>query len=190
MQSAGYSNIADSAVSPADFPGMGSSLYEPSWYAAYTNANHEKSVSKQLEQRSVEHFLPLYESVRAWKDRRVRLQMPLFPGYIFVKMALLHRLQVLQVPGVVYLVGFNGHPTPVPQEDIEVVRACLDRGSKLEPHPYLRIGRRVQVRSGPLKGLEGTILRRKNKVRFVLSFELILRSMAVEIDEIDIAPGS
>jgi transcription antitermination factor NusG len=168
---------------------MEASLIEPFWYVAYTNANHERSVSKQLERRSVEHFLPLYESARRWKDRRVRLQMPLFPGYVFVKLALLNRLQVLEVPGVVHLVGFNGHATPVPEEDIQTIRTCLNRGEHVEPHPYLKVGRRVQIRSGPLHGLEGTILRRKNKVRFVLSFELIMRSVAVEIDEIDIAPG-
>src|SRR5216684_840587 len=84
---------------------------EPQWYAAYTCANHEKRVALQLGQRSVEHFLPTYESLRRWKDRRVRLQLSLFPGYVFVRMALQDRLQVLQVPGVARLVGFNGTPT-------------------------------------------------------------------------------
>src|SRR5437016_7105380 len=80
------------------------------WYAAYTSANHEKRVSEQLGMREVEHFLPLYPSVRQWKDRRVKLDMPLFPGYVFVRMALRDRLQVLQVPGVARLVGFDGTP--------------------------------------------------------------------------------
>src|ERR1700693_6015046 len=92
---------------------------EPHWSAAYTCANHEKRVTQQLEKRSVEHFLPLYESVRRWKDRRVRLHMPLFPGYVFVKLALRDQLQLLQIPGVVQLVSFNGRPAPLPQEDIE-----------------------------------------------------------------------
>src|SRR5271157_5605311 len=78
---------------------------EPHWYAAYTCANHEKRVALQLERRSLECFLPLYESVRRWKDRRVRLELPLFPGYVFVRLALRDRLQVLQVPGVARLVG-------------------------------------------------------------------------------------
>src|SRR6202051_4240062 len=84
--------------------------FEPHWYAAYTCANHEKGVTQQLERRSVECFLPLYESVRRWKDRRVRLQPPLFPGYVFVRLALCDRLQVLEIPSVVRLVGFDGHP--------------------------------------------------------------------------------
>ena len=152
--------------------------------------NHEKRVTQQLEQRSVEHFLPLYESARRWKDRRVRLQMPLFPGYVFVKLALRDRLQLFQIPGIVHLVSFSGRPAPLPQEDIQAIRSCLDRGHQVEPHPYLKAGRRVRVMSGPLKGLEGIILRRKNKTRFVLSFELIARSVAVEIGDIDLVPAT
>jgi len=181
--------ISDSTTNPADYPGIEASFFEPLWYVAYTNANHEKRVTQQLEKRSVEHFLPLYESTRRWKDRRVRLQMPLFPGYVFVKLALRDRLQLLQIPGVVHLVSFNGHPAPLPQEDIRAIRNCLDGGHQVEPHPYLRAGRRVRVMSGPLRGLDGIILRRKNKARFVLSFELIMRSLAVEIDETELMPA-
>lgn len=186
MALASFAEISERTMNPADYPGMEASFFEPLWYAAYTKANHEKRVTQQLEQRSVEHFLPLYESVRRWKDRRVQLQVPLFPGYVFVKLALRDRLQFLQIPGVVQLVSFDGHPAPLPQEDIQAIRNCLDRGHPVEPHPYLAAGRRVRVRSGPLQGLEGTILRRKNKTRFVLSFELIMRSVAVEIDETEL----
>jgi transcription antitermination factor NusG len=180
---------SDRTTSPADYSGMEASFSQPLWYAAYTSANHEKRVAQQLEKRSVEHFLPLYESARRWKDRRVLLQMPLFPGYVFVKLALCNRLQLLQIPGVVQLVSFNGHPASLPQEDIQAVRNCLDRGQQVEPHPYLTAGRRARVMSGPLRGLDGIILRRKNKTRFVLSFELILRSVAVEIDETELMPA-
>jgi len=176
-------------MNPADHPGIEASFFEPLWYAAYTNANHEKRVTQQLEQRSIEHFLPLYESTRCWKDRRVRLQMPLFPGYVFVKLALRDRLKLLQIPGVVQLVSFNGQPAPLPQEDIQAIRNCLERSQQVEPHPYLKTGRRVRVVSGPLQGLEGIILRRKNKTRFVLTFELIMRSVAVEIDETELMPA-
>lgn len=186
MRLESYTKSANGITTPADYPGMAASFFEPLWYAAYTNANHEKRVTQQLEKRSVEHYLPLYESVRRWKDRRVQLQMPLFPGYVFVKLPLRDRLQLLQIPGVVHLVSFDGHPAPLPQEDIQAIRNCLDRGHQVEPHPYLTAGRRVRVRSGPLQGLEGTILRRKNRMRFVLSFELIMRSVAVEIDETEL----
>src|SRR5215831_6289312 len=93
---------------------MPESFHKPRWYAVHTNANHEKRVALLLEQRSVEHFLPLYESVRRWRDRKKRLQVPLFPGYLFVRLALQDRLQVLQVPSVVKLVGFNGQPAALP----------------------------------------------------------------------------
>ena len=160
---------------------------QPRWYAAYTRANHERRVADQLAERSVENLLPQYESVRKWKDRRVRLQMPLFPGYVFVHLALRDRLQVLQVPGVACLVGFAGRPVAVPEEEVTRIREFLERGLHAEPHPYLQAGRRARVVRGPLTGLEGIVARRKNRSRLVLSFEVIQRSMAVEMDEGDLA---
>ncbi len=155
---------------------------DPLWYAAYTSANHEKRVAAQLGVRAVEYFLPLYESVRRWKDRRVKLQLPLFPGYVFVWLALRDRLQVLQVPGVAKLVGFNGVPAALPEGEIEALRASLADGVRAEPHPYLTIGRRVRVKAGSLAGLEGILVRRKNRARFVISLDLIQKSVAVEVD--------
>jgi transcription termination/antitermination protein NusG len=162
--------------------------FQPRWYAAYTSANHEKRVAIQLGQRSVEHFLPLYESVRRWKDRRKKLQLPLFPGYVFVRLALRDRLQVLQVPGVARLVGFNGRPSALPETDIEAMQTCLTRKACLEPHPYVQVGRRVRIKSGPLEGLEGIVIRKKNRLRFVLSLDLINRSAAAEIDGANLDP--
>jgi transcription antitermination factor NusG len=172
-----------------NYPTMGPSFFEPLWYAVYTSANHEKRVTQQLSQRSIEHLLPLYDSIRRWKDRRVHLQMPLFPGYVFVRFALRDRLQVLQIPSVVRLVSFGGHPAPLQEEDIRAIQNCLSHGNRVEPYPYLQVGRRARVKSGPLEGLEGIILRRKNKTRFILSFELIMRSVAVEIEETELAPA-
>jgi transcription antitermination factor NusG len=141
----------------------------------------------------VECFLPLYESVRRWKDRRVRLELPLFPGYVFVRLALRDRLRVLQIPGVVRLVGFDGHPSPLPFEDIEAIRTCLAQRQLMTPHGYVRRGQRVRLLNGPLEGLTGVVLRQKNRTRFVISLELLMRSVAVEIDSADFdfhtAPG-
>src|SRR5882672_1401889 len=131
------------------------------WYAAYTCANREKRVREQLEQRSVESFLPVYEAVRRWKDRRMQLQLPLFPGYVFVRMALVDRLRVLQVPSVVRLVGFNGHLSALHDEEIEGLKKGLAGGVRAEPHPFLTAGRRVRIRTGPLQGREGILIRRK-----------------------------
>jgi len=151
------------------------------WYAAYTRANHEKRVAEQLGARQTEHFLPQYESVRRWKDRRMTLQLPLFPGYVFVQIALRDRLRVLQIPGVARLVGFNGIPTALPEEDIRAIRTCVSRGCQIQPHPYVQVGRRARVNAGPLQGLEGIVIRKKNGMRFVISLDLINRSVAVEI---------
>jgi transcription antitermination factor NusG len=155
---------------------------ETRWYAAYTMARHEKRVALQLEERSVEHFLPLYGSIRRWKDRRVTLYLPLFPGYVFVRVALRDRLAVLQVPGVARLVGFNGRPCALPDSDIDAMQGCLARKIQLKPHPYLQIGRRVRVGKGPLQGLQGILVRKKNGTRFVISLDLIMRSVMIEVD--------
>jgi transcription antitermination factor NusG len=159
---------------------------QPRWYAAYTSANHEKRVADQLAGRGVESYLPQYDSVRKWKDRKVRLQMPLFPGYVFVHLALQNRLKVLQVPGVAYLVGFAGRPVAVPDEEFARIRGFLQKGLRAEPHPYLAAGRRVRVRNGPLEGMEGIVVRRKNGNRLVISLELIQRAMAVDLDGADL----
>jgi transcription antitermination factor NusG len=152
------------------------------WYAAYTCANHEKRVAQQLSVRSVEHFLPLYESVRRWKDRRVQLQLPLFPGYVFVRIALRDRLQVLEIPSVARLVGFNGTSTPLPDGEIETLKAGLEGGVRAVPHPYLKVGRRVRIITGPLAGQEGIFVRRKGTLRHVLSIDLIQRSILVDME--------
>jgi transcription antitermination factor NusG len=162
---------------------------EQRWYAAYTSANHEKRVAEQLGVREVEHFLPLYASVRRWKDRRVTLQLPLFPGYVFVRMALRDRLRVQQVPGVARLVGFHGRPAALPDEQIEALRNGLGNSLAAKPHPYLTAGRRVRVKSGPLAGLQGILVKRKNKARFVVSVELIQRAIAVEMEGADLEPA-
>lgn len=159
---------------------------EARWYAIYTCARHEKRVSQQLERKSVEHFLPLYEAVHRWKDRRARVQLPLFPGYLFVRIPLAQRMQVLEVPSVVRMVGFQGVPAALPDEEILSLRSGLAGNLRVEPHPYLKIGRRVRVIRGPLAGREGILVRKKDRLRLVISIDLIMRSMAVEVDAADV----
>jgi transcription antitermination factor NusG len=159
------------------------------WYAAYTCAQHEKRVAAELGMRGVEHFLPLYSSVRRWKDRRVQLELPLFPGYVFVRLALRDRLRVVQIRSVVRLVGFGGAPTELPDTEMEIMRSGLSQGLRAEPHPFLTIGRRVAITGGPFAGLEGVLKRKKNSLRVVVSLELIQRSVAVDVDVADIRPS-
>jgi transcription antitermination factor NusG len=163
---------------------------EHRWYAAYTCANHEKRVAAELRCREIEHFLPLYSSVRRWKDRRVTSERPLFPGYVFVRMALRDRLRVQTIPGVARLVGFNGLPTALPDCEMEALQVGLSERARLEPHPFLTVGRRVRVTAGPFAGLEGILKRRKSGLRVVVSLALIQQSVAVEVDAADITPLS
>jgi len=168
-----------------EFP---SNYFECCWYAAHTSPRHEKRVAQRLEGNRVQYFLPLYQSVRRWKDRRKEIELPLFPGYIFVHVALRDRLQVLRLPGVVQFVSFGGKPAVLPSAEIESLRDGLIRGLRAEPHPYLKVGRRVRVHSGPMSGMEGILVRRREKFRVVLSIDLIQRSVAVEVDESEIEP--
>jgi len=161
---------------------------EPLWYAVHTSANHERRIAAQLLQRKIEHFLPLYLSVRRWKDRTVQLHMPLFPGYIFVRLALTDRLRVLQVPSVVRLVGFGGVPSPIAVEEVESLRRALADGVQVEPHPFLKAGRRVQITCGPFAGRQGILKRWKGNFRVLLSMDLIQRSMLVEVDASSVIP--
>jgi len=171
---------------PAGSIGLNDALTEVRWYAAYTCAHHEKKIDSELRRREVESFLPLYKSVRRWSDRQRIVTLPLFPGYIFVRIHLHERLRVLQIPGVVSLVGFGGLPMPLPDEQMEVL--CRGWNEKLngEPCPYLKIGRRVRIVRGPLAGAEGVLTRKKGALRVVLSVEAILRSISVEIEATNI----
>lgn len=167
---------------------LSASYFEPHWYVVYTRANHEKSVAAEIGTREVEYFLPLYRVVRCWKDRQVNLKLPLFPGYVFVRLALRNRLSVLQISSVVRLVGFAGQPASLPDEEIETLRSGLSQRLRVEPHPFLTLGRRVLIRRGPLAGLQGVLKRRKKSLRVVVSLQLIRQSVAVEVDEHDVEP--
>lgn len=158
------------------------------WYAGYTASRHEKRVAEHFAQRGVEHFLPLYETIHRWNNGRHRVQLPLFPGYIFVRIALQDRLRVIEVPGFVRLVGFNSLPCPLPEGDINRMKEALNKGVLAEPYPYLTVGTRVEIRNGPMQGMTGILLRRQNKCRVVISVDLIMRSMAVEVEASDVVP--
>lgn len=180
------SNSQQALVSDTASPDIAAQL---KWHALYTYPRHERCVAQQIEQRNISCFLPLYRSVRRWKDRRKELELALFPGYVFVQLALKDRYRVLQLPSAVGLVSFSGEPAVLPEAEIEALRDRLSRGGRsVEPHPYLRVGRRVRVCAGPMQGLEGIIVRRKDRCRVVFSLDLIMRSVAVEVDETDVEP--
>ena len=156
------------------------------WYAAYTSSRHEKTVAEHLRQREVECFLPLYETVRRWNNGRHRVQLPLFPSYVFVRMELRQKLRVLQVPGLVQLVTFQGAPATLPDTEIESLRNALAAGVLAQPYRYLNVGSRVEICNGPLQGLRGILLRHQGQFRVVISVEMIMRSIVVEVDAADV----
>jgi transcription antitermination factor NusG len=156
------------------------------WYAAYTCARHEKYVSRQLQDRAIENFLPTYRSVRHWKDRRKEIELPLFPGYVFIRLLNDDRIRVLEIPGVVRFVSFNGKPACLQSSEIESLRNGVGNGIHAEPHPYLKVGQRVRVKYGPLAGTEGILLRKKDHLRLVISLDLIMRSIAAEVQATDL----
>jgi transcription antitermination factor NusG len=160
------------------------------WYAVSVRARHEKVVARHLDHQGLNYFLPVYRSVRRWKDRRKELEMALFPGYVFVSLDLRDRLSVLRAPGVVQFVTFQGQPAAVPDGEIAALESSLSAGFQPRPHPYLRQGKRVRVKSGPLMDAEGIMIRRKEGFRLVLSIDLIMRSVMLEVDEADVEPLS
>ena len=157
----------------------------PLWYAAYTLPRHEKAVAEQLGIRQMETFLPLYPSARRWAGRRALVLLPLFPGYVFVRITLSKRTNVLEHPSVLRLVTFNGRPAPLPDGEIEQLRTALKLG-KAEPFPFLVPGKRIRVKSGALAGLEGTVLRRKGRMRLAVSIDAIQRSIIFDLDASDL----
>lgn len=163
---------------------------ERHWYAVFTTPQNEKSVARHLSMRQIDSFLPTYESVRVWKNRqRVTLQLPLFPSYIFVHVGHPERAKVLQAPGVLRIVGTSQGPLPIPDETISFLRSELCLG-KLEPYADLVVGERVRVKSGVMSGLEGVLVRRENRTRFVFTVGLINQHATVEIPADNLEPVS
>lgn len=166
-----------------------STAIDPRWYAAQTCSRHEKRVAEYLAGRDIQCFLPLYATQRRWADRKTRVELPLFPGYLFVRIPVLERLRVLELPGVVRLVSSRGQAVAIGDAEIESLRQGLTAGGKAEPHPFLKIGECVRVVTGPFAGCTGILLRKKDALRVVVSLDIIMRSVAVEVDACDIEPS-
>ncbi len=161
------------------------SSHEQNWYVAYTCSRHEKYLAEQCEQRGIPTFLPLYAVQRHWKQRRAEILLPLFPSYVFVRMALAERFRVLALPGMVSLVSFKGVPAVVPEAQIEPLMKAVTLG-RVEPWAYLQSGTRVRVTAGPLVGLEGIVLEVKDQVKVIVSFEWMTRSVSITLDAVDV----
>ena len=158
------------------------------WNAVYTRHQHEKSVAEGLVGNGFEVFLPTYDTIRHWKDRKKLLSLPLFPCYVFVRSNLERRLRVLTTPGVRFVVMFAGRPAPIPDLEIDTIRKAVESRLRAQPHPFLRCGDWVRITSGPLADVDGILVRKKGSCRLILSAELLGRSIAVEIDAFSVKP--
>lgn len=153
---------------------------EARWHAAYIVARHEKVVAQQLVSRGLESFLPLHRATHCWKNRRARVELPLFPSYLFVRIKRVDRVRALEVPGVVHFVSVRGEPVPIPDDEIENLRTAIQL-RRSEPCSYLASGKRVRIKAGPLQGLAGVVVRQNHQTRIIVSVDFIQQSTAIEL---------
>lgn len=158
------------------------------WWAVYTRHQHEKTVAHVLSNKGFEVFLPLYDSVRRWKDRSKTIALPLFPCYVFVRGGLDRRLQVLTTPGIHTVLSTGERVALIPNSEIDSIRTAVSDPARVEPHPFLRCGEKVRVTRGSLEGVVGILVRKKSLFRLVLSVEMLAQSVSVEIDAADVEP--
>lgn len=161
------------------------------WYAVQTRPRHEKKIDAQLQQKGIQTFLPLISEIHRWSDRNMRVESPLFPGYTFVRIAwtAAQRLSVLQITGVLRLVGNGCEGVPVEEREIDNIRTVLSANTPYSPHPFLKAGQRVRIRGGCLDGIEGILLAQKSGARLIVSIEAIQRSVAVHLEGYGVEPA-
>jgi len=164
------------------------SVEQPYWFAIQTRSRHEKVVRDQLAAKRITHLLPLWRKRSIWKDRVKHVEIPLFSGYLFGYFALQDKVAVLETVGVARLVGINGTPVPIPDEQIVAVRTLMEHRLPCSPHPYLVEGMRVRIKCGLLAGTEGILLAKKQRHRLVISVDIINQAVAVEVDSAAIEP--
>ena len=151
------------------------------WYAAYTKHQHEKVCADLISRKSIEVFLPVYQSVRKWRDRRKTIALPLFPSYLFFRTELNNRMSILTTPGVFFIVGNSSGACPISERDIESIRTLTNSRLPIRPHPFLRTGDQVHIKAGPLAGVRGILTRTNNKNRVVVCVEALRRAVSVEV---------
>ncbi len=163
-------------------------IVKPEWFALYTRSRFEKKMLSELTDRSVEVFLPMREILSRWKDRKKRIWIPLFPGYIFINHIDTpeNRFRILNIPGAVRFVSLEGHAQPIPEDQIQYVRRFLESSISIDPYPYMQVGTRVEVIAGPLKGIQGILVEKRGRFRFVIQVDLIRQAVSVEIDASDV----
>jgi transcriptional antiterminator NusG len=156
------------------------------WFAVWTRSRAEKAVHEQIDRKGFEVFLPTVTRWSRWKDRRKRIDWPLFPGYCFARFDPQEALQILNCTGVATIVSFDGKLAPVPNEDVDGIRRLVTSGLQYDPCPFIKEGDRVEVIHGPLKGVSGLLVKKDRHARLILSVDLIGRAVAVTVDAADV----
>lgn len=160
------------------------------WYALYTRSRHEKIVKEELQKKQLETFLPLRKITRQWSDRKKIIEEPLFKSYLFVRIPLSEKLKVLNTVGVVQFVCNRGaEPVSVPEKELLTIKSFIESSIQIDPFPYLKEGEKVYIRSGPFRGAEGFIVRKARHCRLIISLDVLMQSISVEIDEACVEPA-
>jgi transcription antitermination factor NusG len=160
----------------------------PRWYALTVKHQHEQFLESLLRSKGFEALAPHYRVRRQWSDRVKQVDLPLFPGYLFCKFEFDERIRVVDTPGVGGVVSFGGRPAPVPDQEISDLQAAVNSRLPIRPWPYLKPGDRVRIERGPLRGVEGTLLREKDGWRIIVGVEMLQRAVAVELEPDMIVP--
>jgi transcriptional antiterminator NusG len=158
------------------------------WFALQVRTQHERGVADFLRGSGYEWFLPMYKCRKRWSDRVKEIETPLFPGYLFCRFNPIERLPILKVPGVIQIVGYNRQPSEIDASEIRAIQTLVASGIPNQPWPYLHAGDKVQIESGPLRGMSGILTDFKGKHRLIVSITLLKRAVAVEIDAALITP--
>jgi transcription antitermination factor NusG len=183
-----FQGSREPVISPKNLVPVGLCSSARNWFAVAVQPNHEKSVDEYLKMRGLEALCPRYATRRSWSDRVKVVELPLFSGYVFCRFSFEERLAVLSTPGVRSLVSFGSVPAPIPGEEIKALQSIGTSGLPARPWPYLRVGQTVRVTRGCLEGIQGIIVREKHLFRIVVSVDMLMRSVAVEVERDDIEP--
>jgi len=158
------------------------------WFAVQTRHRHEKKIAERLHQEDIETFLQVHRAIHRWKNGvNAQVEMPLFSGYLFTRIHGAQRILLLRHPGVIAIAASSTSPTPIPDDEIAQIRRAAET-VKAEPHPYLAVGQRVKIVEGALRGMEGILVRKRSELRVIVSIEIIMRSLAVDVSEFEIEP--
>jgi transcriptional antiterminator NusG len=162
------------------------------WYALSVKHQHEQAVRSALAFKGFDALAPTYRARRRWSDRVKEVDLPLFSGYVFCRFALVERVRVTDAPGVARVVEFGGAPAEISEAEIAAIRAVMTSKLPVHPWPHLKLGDRVRVEHGPLRGIEGTLLREavRDRWQLVIGVEMLQRSLAVELEAEMVAPVS